>query len=128
MNKKTIFKKVILILIFLSNVGIGIYFYAQYNKAENQYKRLEKELATVKKELEECKNSASCDAFSWTEKFVEIKSGYIPWVPCENEKACLVWEDYTQKNTPTVKIKGCEQQGTRIENGRLITGLPIGEH
>lgn len=104
------------LLIIILSMGFNFYLFYKTTK--------------IQKEIVDIKSSANKDPrFEWVSKYIEIKEGEIPWQDCGEEKGqCAFWEDYSgQTPLPRVFIKECPQQGTHIENGNYVTGLPIGE-
>lgn len=116
--------KIILIgflLVFIASLGGNFYLILKLQEVLNRPPTV----VTV--------NSAeeTLPSFDWVNQYLEVKSGEpIAWKQCpDDESQCAFWENYQRDEPlPTVEIKECMQQGTRIVDGQLVTGLPAGEH
>ena len=126
------YKKIFLSLLVLSvisiSVGLNIYQWQQ-----NQ--DLLKETATKTKIIAKfdptkCPEGMVCKDFKWVSDYVDVLEGEIKWSDCgEGQNKCALWEDYSGQNTlPRIRVKQCDQQGTRLQDGKWTTGLPQGEH
>ena len=123
-----VFIAVVTVLLLLS-LGVNFYLYKSLQSCGNDLEQISNTDDTIFSN-DKMQQFLSCNEFQWTEKYVEVIEGDIPWVRCnEGSSRCAFWEDYQGNNPlPKVKIKGCFQEGTRLEDGKVATGLPEGEY
>ena len=107
-------------VLLIASISTAVYFYTQYKKIKDT------EPGTVLVPSNECPKGMVCKDFRWVDQYIEVVAGEIEWIDCgEGVNKCARWEDYSGENPlPQVTIKGCTQEGTRLENG--VWALPDG--
>lgn len=115
---------IILQILLIASIGTAVYFYTEYRKVKDV------EPIVVAPDPTGCPKGLVCKDFRWVDDYIEVLAGEVEWIDCgEGVNRCARWEDYSGENPlPQVEIKGCTQQGTRLENGEWVTGLPEGIH
>ncbi len=118
---------VLLIGLLVASAGLNI---ALYKYWQDSLKDTSKSSSACSISSEKMQKYLSCNEFAWVDNYVDVLEGDIPWSRCEEGSSrCVFWEDYNRENpSPKVRIKGCIQEGTRLEDGKVVTGLPEGEH
>ena len=112
----------VLFVLLLASWGYIAFIYMRYNELKNK--------PVVTADNTQCPKGLVCKDFKWVDDYVGVISGDIEWTDCgEGVNKCARWEDYSGKNPlPQVEIKQCAQEGTRLEDGKWVTGLPEGTH
>ncbi len=124
-----IFKILTISILILFAVSVFSNIYLVLKLQESNKSLLE--CKSSQKDCPVCPEQKVCKSFDWLNNYVEIVKGDIQWQDCgEGTNTCAFWENYQADSPlPTVKILGCNQQGTALDkDGNFITGLDVGEH